>query len=102
MDPEERKRWDEFDARMKIAEKQIRATGNLVQPGIPMLVDTRIRIDVLMESEARLDGHMQELAEAQVENRKELSELAKAQKETLQSLKAFLDSMKKGGNGSNG
>ena len=54
-----------------------------------MLVDMETKMSALTDSETRLYGSMQELAEAQ-------RELAAAQKRTEESLKRFLD---RSGNG---
>ena len=106
MDPEEQKSWDEFDERLRIAEKRILATGNLVHVGIPMLVDTQARLDALIDSDARLYGHLEQLTgqiaqlvEAQKKTDEKLAQLTEVQKKTEQSLKAFIDSLKRGGNG---
>lgn len=92
MATEDQKRWAEFDQRLKQAEKRILATGNLVRAGIPMLVDTQARLDALIDSDARLYGRLEQLAG-------QIAELVEAQKRTERSLKAFIDSTRKGGNG---
>jgi hypothetical protein len=106
MDPEEKRVWKEFDERLRMAEKRILATGNLVRAGIPMLVDTQTRLDALIDSDARLYGRLEQLADAQKQladaQKKtdgQIAQLVEAQKKTEQSLKAFIDSMRKGGNG---
>jgi hypothetical protein len=95
MDPEEKKRWEEFDERMRIAEKRITATGNLVHVGIPRLVEMQIRIDALMDSDARLYGRLEQLADAHEKLAKKTDEqIAKLSA----SVQALVDSMR-GGNG---
>ncbi len=91
MDPEEKKRWEEFDERMRIAEKRITATGNLVHVGIPRLVEMQIRIDALMDSDARLYGRLEQLAESQKKTDEQIAKLSA-------SVQALVDSMR-GGNG---
>ena len=96
MDPEEKKVWEEFDERLRLAEKRILATGNLVRVGIPMLVDTQARIDALIDSDARLYGRLEQLADAQEKLAKKTDEQIAKLSATVQ---AFIDSMNKGGNG---
>jgi predicted phage gp36 major capsid-like protein len=104
MDPQEQKSWQEFDERLAAAEKRLKATANLVQAGMPMLVDAQVRINALIDSDARLYGRLEQLAEQVAASQKrtdeQLVQLAEAQKRTEQSLKAFIDSLNKGGNGS--
>ena len=115
MEPETQNRFEELDQRLKQAERQILATGNLVsKAGIPWLVDTQVKVDALMESHARLYGTLQQLAESQkqlTESQRKtdgaLQQLAESQKKTDERLdrlaatvQAFIDSMSKGGNGS--
>jgi hypothetical protein len=110
MDPEEKKVWKEFDERLRMAEKRILATGNLVRAGIPILVDTQTRLDALIDSDARLYGRLEQLAEkleqladSQAKLAKktdeEIAQLIKAQRRTEQNLNTLIGSMKKGGNG---
>jgi hypothetical protein len=96
MDPEEKKVWEEFDERLRMAEKRILATGNLVRVGIPMLVDTQTRLDALIDSDARLYGRLEQLADAQKKTDEQIGRLVEAQERTEQSLKSLIDSMKTG------
>jgi len=126
MDPETQKRFEEFDERMRQAEKRILATGNLVgKTGIPWLVDTQVKVDALMESHTRLYGSLQRLAEQSADTQVKVDALmdsharlcgalqqlaeqtAESQKKTDENLnrlaatvQAFIDSMRRGGNGS--
>jgi uncharacterized phage infection (PIP) family protein YhgE len=115
MDPEIEKRFENI-------ERQILATANIVRKvGMPSLIEAQMRIDALMDSDTRLYGTLQELAEAQkglTESQKGLTEshkgLAEAHKELAASQKrtdeqldrlaasvqAFIDSLRKNGNGS--
>ena len=114
MDPEIQKRFEEFDERLRQAERRILATGNLVsKAGIPMLVDTQMRLDALTDSETRLYGTVQELARAHAELTQSQRELAESQKrtdaqlnrlagmqlETERKLQIFIESLSKGVNG---
>ena len=107
MDAEEQKRWEEFDERMRIAEKRMMLAGNLIHVGIPQLVDVQTRINALVDSDARLCGRMEQFAdrleqlgERQKKTDEQIGELVESQKKTEQSLRAFIDSMNRGGNGS--
>jgi len=98
MDPETQKRFEEFDERLRQAEKRILATGNLVgKTGIPWLVDTQVKVDALMDSHTRLYGALQQLAEQTAESQKKTDENLNRLAATVQ---AFIDSMRRGGNGS--
>jgi methyl-accepting chemotaxis protein len=108
MDPEIQKQFEEFDDRLRQAENRIFATGNLVSKvGIPRLVEAQMKIDALMDSDARLYGALQQLAEFQKKTDQRLQELAESQKTTDQRLdhlaatvQNFVDSLRKSGNGS--
>ena len=89
----EKQRWDNFDERMRAAEKRILATANLVHAGIPMLDDTQTRLSALMDSDARLYGRFEQLAEAQAKNDAQIAALIESQKRTEQSLQAFIETM---------
>ncbi len=71
--------------RMDKFERQLRSTRNLVHVGIRMMVDMQQKIDGLIDSETRLYGAIQELAEVQ--------------KVTGQKLQAFIDSLQKRSDG---
>jgi hypothetical protein len=94
VDPEEKKVWEEFDERLRMAEKRILTTGNLVRVGIPMLVDTQMRLDALIDSDARLYGRLEQLADAQKKTDEQIAKLSA-------SVQALVDSMR-GGNGNRG
>ncbi len=92
MDSETQKRFEEFDERLRQAEKRILATGNLVgKTGIPWLVDTQVKVDALMDSHTRLYGALQQLTESQKKTDENLNRLAAT-------VQAFIDSMRRGGN----
>src|SRR5258708_30413774 len=94
MDSETQKRFEEFDERLRQAEKRILATGNLVgKTGIPWLVDTQVKVDALMDSHTRLYGALQQLTESQKKTDENLNRLAAT-------VQAFIDSMTRGGDGS--
>jgi DNA repair exonuclease SbcCD ATPase subunit len=92
MNPEEQKRWQELDDRLTAAEKRLQATANLVQAGIPMLVDTQIRLNALIDSDARLYGRLEQLAESQKKTDQQIADLAA-------SVKTLVDALIRGGNG---
>jgi hypothetical protein len=120
MEPYEQEQWKELDRRLAEAEKQLLATANLVRAGIPMVVSQQMRIDALIDSDARLYLRMQELAElqggtdeklahlAEVQGRtdEKLTHLAEVQERTeaklvhlADSVQKLVDSWKSGGNG---
>jgi hypothetical protein len=115
MDPEIEKRFEKVDESLRQVERQVLATANLVRKvGMPSLIEAQMRIDALMDSDTRLYGTLQELAESQkglTESQKGLTEahkeLAASQKRTDEqldrlaaSVQAFIDSLRKNGNGS--
>jgi hypothetical protein len=84
--------------RLAEAEKQLLATANLVPAGIPMVVSQQMRIDALVDSDARLYLHLQQvddrlarLAVAQAISEQKVSHLA-------DSVQKLVDSWKTGGN----
>src|SRR5262245_29893838 len=98
MDPETQKQFEDLDRRLRLAEKQILATGNLVsRAGIPFLVNTQMRLDALEESHGRLYGALQQFVEQTTAAQQRTDETVKRLAATLQS---FIDSMIRGGNGS--
>ncbi len=113
MEPYEQEQWNELDRRLAEAEKKLLATANLVKGGIPMVVSQQMRIDALIDSDARLYLQMQQLIEAQQrlsESEQRLSEsqqrLSESQQRTdekvarlADSIQKFVDSMKSPGNG---
>ena len=104
MDPEIEKRFEELDARLRLAERRVLTTGNLVSKvGIPSLVEAQMKIDALMESDVRLYGALQQLAERLEQSHHELEQSHKKTDEELRRLsatvQAFIESMR-GGNGS--
>ena len=99
---------------MKAAEKRFLATRNPVDTGMHFLVEARVRHDMLMDSDVRLQGRMEQLtermdrltermdrlAESQDRTAAAVRELAVAHAATEKSLKKFIDSMRRpGGNG---
>ena len=112
MEPYEQEQWNQLDQRLAEAEKKLLATANLVRAGVPMLVSQQMRIDALIDSDAKLYLHMQEVDERldlqmqQVDER--LGRLAEAQERTeaklvhlADSVQKLVDSWKSAGNGSN-
>jgi len=75
-------RLSEHDEKIIAHDKTLTAIRNLLQTGMRMLVDTESKIAALTDSQTRLYGTMQELAEAQ--------------RRTEESLRRFLD---RSGNG---
>ena len=92
MEPYEQEQWKELDQRLAEAEKKLLATANLVRAGIPMVVSQQMRIDALIDSDARLYLQMQQLIESQQRTDETVERLA-------ESVQKFVDSMKSGGNG---
>ncbi len=78
-------RAEKADARAEKADAQIAALRKIVQAGMRML--------------GRHDEALRKLEKAQLETKQELRELAAAQKETQAELKAFIRSLRRGGNG---
>jgi len=92
MEPYEQEQWKELDQRLAEAEKKLLATANLVRAGIPMVVSQQMRIDALIDSDARLYLRLQQIAEAQERTDAKLVHLA-------ESVQKLVDSIKTGGNG---
>jgi hypothetical protein len=88
MEPYEQEQWKELDRRLAEAEKQLLATANLVKAGIPMVVSQQMRIDALIDSDARLYLRLQQLAEAQ-------ERTTEAQARTDEKLAHLADSIQK-------
>ena len=91
MEPYEQEQWKELDQRLAEAEKKLLATANLVRAGIPMVVSQQMRIDALIDSDARLYLRLQQIAEAQERTDAKLVHLA-------ESVQKLVDSIKTGGN----
>jgi hypothetical protein len=106
MEPYEQEQWNELDRRLAEAEKKLLATANLVKGGIPMVVSQQMRIDALIDSDARLYLQMQQLVESQQRTDEKFARLAETQERTEEklinladSVQKFVDSMKSAGNG---
>jgi hypothetical protein len=106
MEPYEQEQWKELDRRLAEAEKKLLATANLVKGGIPMVVSQQMRIDALIDSDARFYLQMQQLIESQQRTDEKLGRLAESQQRTdeklgrlADSVQKFVDSMKSPGNG---
>jgi hypothetical protein len=107
MEPCEQEQWRELDRGLAEAEKELLASANLVRGGIPMVVSQQMRIDALIDSDARLYLQMQELLESQKRTDDRLTRLAEFQRRTEEtvalladSVQKLVDSWKSGGNGS--
>jgi hypothetical protein len=74
------------------AEKQLLATANLVRDGVPMVVSQQMRVDALIDSDARLYLRLQQLAESQDER---FAHLAEVEKRTDAKLEHLADSIQK-------
>jgi hypothetical protein len=72
----------EHDEKLIAHDRSLSAIRNLLQTGIRMLVDMEVKMSALIDSDVRLRGRMEELAEAQ--------------RRTEESLRRFLD---RSGNG---
>jgi hypothetical protein len=92
MEPYEQEQWNQLDRRLAEAEKKLLATANLVKGGIPMVVSQQMRIDALIDSDARLYLRLQQLAESQERTDEKVAHLA-------DSVQKLVDSWKTGGNG---
>jgi predicted RNase H-like nuclease (RuvC/YqgF family) len=99
MEPYEQEQYKDLDRRLAEAEKKLLATANLVRAGIPMVVSQQMRIDALIDSDARLYLQMQQVDER-------LARLAESQQRTdetvarlAESVQKLVDSMKSAGNG---
>jgi hypothetical protein len=106
MEPYEQEQWKELDQRLAEAEKKLLATANLVRAGIPMVVSQQMRIDALIDSDARLYLQMQQLIESHQRTDEALARLATSQQRTEEklvhladSVQKLVDSWKAGGNG---
>ena len=91
-------------------ETRLDAISKLLQGGMDMLLrfqtTTNDRFNALLDAQLRaearmdrLEGKMAELAEAQTRLDGKVAELADAQKVTELKLQAFIDSLRRGGNG---
>jgi hypothetical protein len=114
MEPYEQEQWEQLSRRLAEAEKQLLATANLVRAGIPMVTNQQMRIDALIDSDARLYLHLQQvderlarLAESQQRTDERLARLVESQLRTdetvahlADSVQKLVDSWKAGGNGS--
>jgi hypothetical protein len=99
MEPYEQEQYKDLDRLLAEAEKKLLATANLVRAGIPMVVSQQMRIDALIDSDARLYLQMQQVDER-------LARLAESQQRTdetvarlAESVQKLVDSMKSAGNG---
>jgi hypothetical protein len=106
MEPYEQEQYKDLDRRLAEAEKKLLATANLVRAGIPMVVSQQMRIDALIDSDARLYLQMQQLIESQQRTDERLARLAESQQRTEEtvgrladSVQKLVDSWKSGGNG---
>jgi hypothetical protein len=106
MEPWEQQQWKELDQRLAEAEKKLLATANLVRAGVPMVVSQQMRIDALIDSDARLYLQMQQLIESQQRTDEKFGRLAETQQRTdeklahlADSVQKLVDSWKAGGNG---
>lgn len=84
MEPYEQEQWEQLGRRLAEAEKQLLATANLVRAGVPILTSQQMRIDALIDSDARLYLHMQQIDE-------KLKALAESLDEKLGGLAESLD-----------
>jgi hypothetical protein len=95
MEPYEQQQWKELDQRLAEAEKKLLATANLVRAGIPMVVSQQMRIDALIDSDARLYLQMQQLIESQQRAEERLGRLAESQQRTDETVARLADSVQK-------
>lgn len=99
MEPYEQEQWNQLDRRLAEAEKKLLATANLVKGGIPMVVSQQMRIDALIDSDARLYLQMQQLIEAQERLTESQQRTDEKVAHLADSIQKFVDSMKSPGNG---
>jgi len=106
MEPYEKEQWEQLSRRLAEAEKQLLATANLVRAGIPMVVSQQMRIDALIDSDARLYIHLQQIDERLARTDEALARLAVAQavseekvSHLADSVQKLVDSWKSSGNG---
>lgn len=85
MEPYEQEQWNQLDRRLAEAEKKLLATANLVKGGIPMVVSQQMRIDALIDSDARLYLQMQQLIESQQRTDEKFARLAESQQRLTES-----------------
>jgi uncharacterized protein YdcH (DUF465 family) len=85
MEPYEQEQWNQLDRRLAEAEKKLLATANLVKGGIPMVVSQQMRIDALIDSDARLYLQMQQLIESQQRTDEKFARLADSQQRLTES-----------------
>ncbi len=95
MEPYEQEQWNQLDRRLAEAEKKLLATANLVKGGIPMVVSQQMRIDALIDSDARLYLQMQQLIESQQRAEERLGRLAESQQRTDETVARLADSVQK-------
>jgi hypothetical protein len=81
------------DARLSATEKSL----DKRMDGIAKLLKVGMRM--LVANRAEFDRKFNALVEAQMRTEDKMEELAAAQKDTQQTLKAFIDSLRKGSNG---
>jgi hypothetical protein len=99
MEPYEQEQWNELDRRLAEAEKKLLATANLVKGGIPMVVSQQMRIDALIDSDARLYLQMQQLIESQQRLTESQQRTDEKVARLADSVQKFVDSLKSPGNG---
>jgi len=83
-------------AHLEAIDQRMDGITKLIQQGMRLLLDNKTetdrKINALIDAQLRTDAKVDQLADAQ-------KELAEAQKATQQTLKAFIDSLRQGGNG---
>jgi chromosome segregation ATPase len=102
MEPYEQEQYRELDRRLAEAEKKLLATANLVRAGIPMVTSQQMRIDALIDSDARLYLHLQQvderlarMAESQQRTDESLARMAESLQRTDESLARMAESQKR-------
>ena len=95
MEPYEQEQWKELDQRLAEAEKKLLATANLVRAGIPMVISQQMRIDALIDSDARLYLRLRQIAEAQDRTDEKFAHLAEVEKRTDEKLAHLAESIQK-------
>lgn len=81
------------------AEVEMAAIRKLIRAGMKMIVKNEENIKALAEIQKKTDAELRDLAAAQKMTEAKLRELAAAQKITETKLQAFIDSLRRGGNG---
>jgi hypothetical protein len=70
MTPEEQKQWKQLDQDLAEAERYLLVAANLKREGVPIDVSQQMRIDALMDADARLSERIARLRQKQEDSGK--------------------------------